>query len=123
MGMVIPIHSSRKFTHEEAEEILPIIRRITERTAARATEIQEQLRWIPVEEPLHRRLNMRLESIFRLWATKVAHLGCEPRGMWLVDFSTGDGWFSWRYGDEGLNFFRSHRSPEDRIPNLEELLT
>ena len=35
----------------------------------------------------------------------MSHLGCEPRGIWLVDFDSGDGWFSWRYGDEDLSFF------------------
>lgn len=108
MGAVIPIHSRRTFTIEEAEEILPIIRRITDQASLRARDLQEQLRWVPREEPLFRRLKAELDLIVRRWAVKIAQLGCEPRGVWLVDFDTGDGWLSWRQGDESLSFFHPH---------------
>ena len=105
MGAVIPIHSHRTFTREEAEQVLPIVRRITERAAARFIDIKEQLRWTPPEEPHHSRLHSQLDQLVRQWAMKVSQLGCEPRGIWLVDFDSGNGWFSWRYGDENLSFF------------------
>lgn len=107
MGMVIPIHSHRVFTRKDAEEILPIIRRITEQAALKASDLRERLRFVPVEEHLHERLSIRLDTTVKMWATKIAHLGCEPRGIWLVDFDTGDGWLSWRYGDDGLHHFHS----------------
>jgi|GEM_PF-1029804 hypothetical protein len=105
MGAVIPIHSHRTFTREQAEQILPIVHRITERAAAQFSDIREQLQWAPPEEPHHRRLHSQLDQLVRQWAIKISQLGCEPRGIWLVDFDSGDGWFSWRYGDEGLSFF------------------
>ena len=111
MGDVIPIHSRRQFTQDEAEELLPIVRRITEVAASRAQDINEQMRWAPREEPLSARLRAELDLVVRRWAIKVSRLGCEPRGVWLVDFDAGDGWFSWRYGDEQLSFFHPHGEP------------
>ena len=111
MGAVIPIHSRRTFTQDEAEELLPIVRRVTEQAALRAQDLNEQLRWVPHEEPLHARLRSELDLIVRRWAIKVSKLGCEPRGVWLVDFDAGDGWFSWRLGDEHLSFFHPHGEP------------
>ena len=114
MGEVIPIHARRTFTYEDAWQLLPIVRRITERAATEASDLQEQLRWIPKDEPAYRRLKARLDLAVRRWAIKVSQLGCEPRGIWLVDFDAGDGWYSWRYGDDGLNFFHSHEVQQTR---------
>lgn len=111
MGDVIPIHSRRIFTKEEAEGLLPVVRRITDAAAARACELQEQLGWIPPDEPLHMRLRAELDLIVRRWAIKLSKLGCEPRGVWLVDFDAGEGWFSWRHGDDALSFFHPHADP------------
>lgn len=110
MGEVVHIHSRRKFNYEEALKLLPVIRRITERAAAQAKELQERIGWTPADEPLHKRLKARLSLVMRRWSIKISQLGCEPRGMWLVDFDAGNGWFSWRYGDDGLNFFHSHQA-------------
>lgn len=121
MGMVIPIHSHRIFTREEAEELLPIVRRMTEQAASKAGDLQERLRFVPVEEHLHERLSIRLDTTVKMWAAKISHLGCEPRGIWLVDFETGDGWLSWRYGDDGLNYFHSRNIYPEHDIRPEEL--
>lgn len=123
MGSVITINSRRTFTQRDAEELLPVVRRITERAATMVQDIQEQLRWIPSEEPLYKRLSAKLESEIRIWAAKVSRLGCEPCGIWLVDFDAGDGWFSWRYGEDNLNFFHTHSFSLDRALFTEELPT
>lgn len=125
MGDVIPIHSRRTFTQDEAEELLPILRRITEVADARTRELHEQLRWVPREEPLAERLQADLDLVVRRWAVKVSRLGCEPRGVWLIDFDAGDGWFSWRYGDEQLSFFHPHGEPrrEGGVDAGQELLS
>lgn len=114
MGNVISIHSHRTFTQEDAESILPVVRRITERAAADASEINEQIRFVPDGEPLHNRLQMQLNSIIRHWAIKISKLGATPRGVWLVDFDAGDGWFSWRHGDETLSFFHPYGDAKGR---------
>ena len=100
-----------KFTEGDAVSLLPIIRRITEHTAEEVDALQEQLRFVPHDEPLHKRLYAQVEATVRRWAIKVSKLGCEPRGIWLVDFDAGEGWYTWRLGDEGLTFFHSHARP------------
>lgn len=111
MGDLIPIHTRRIFTEGDAVSLLPIIRRITEHTAEEVDALQEQLRFVPHDEPLHKRLYAQVEATVRRWAIKVSKLGCEPRGIWLVDFDAGEGWYTWRLGDEGLTFFHSHARP------------
>ena len=119
MGDVIPIHSSRIFLREEAEFLLPVIRRVTERAALDASELEEQLRFVPDNEPLYNRLQNEMDLIIKRWAIKISRLGCEPRGVWLVDFNTGNGWFSWRYNDDGLNYFDPCSTPLSEPANPE----
>jgi hypothetical protein len=120
MGTVIPIHSRRKFTRQEAEEILPIVKRITARTAATVDDLQDEMKFVPKDEPLYTRLVIRMQSEVKLWATRVFQLGCEPTGIWLVDFDAGDGWFSWRLGDDDLAFFNTHTRSGD-MPSFGDL--
>lgn len=115
MGNVIPIHSHRRFSEADANAILPTVRRITDLAVCRAREIEDQLRFIPADEPLARRLRMELDSIITGWATKILRLGCTPRGIWLVDFDAGSGWFSWRHGDESLSYFHPHDVSKERV--------
>ena len=110
MGNVVPIHSRRTFTKEEAEGLLPVVRRITEQVSGEVSELQEQIRYVPHTEPLYQRLYSQIELAVRRWAIKISKLGCEPRGIWLVDFDAGKGWFTWRLGDSGLAFFHSHEA-------------
>lgn len=115
MGNVIPIHSRRKFSKDEAEGLLPVVRRITEKVAGEVSELQEQIRFVPHSEPLYKRLYSQIDLAVRRWAIKISKLGCEPRGVWLVDFDAGDGWFTWRLGDESVAFFHSHEVPKADI--------
>lgn len=108
MGEIIPIHTRRSFSSAEAERLLPVIRRMTEKAAREVAQLQEQIRFVPQNEPLYQRLFAKMQLAVRRWSIKVSQLGCEPRGVWLVDFNAGDGWFTWRLGDEGLAFFHSH---------------
>jgi hypothetical protein len=123
MGQVVRIHSSQRFTKDEALDVLPIIKRITGRASAQVEEIQEQLRFIPEDEPAFLRLKGRIQYILSRWVAKVTNLGANPRGVWLVDFDAGEGWFSWRYGDEDLTYFNSHHTSNESGHFFEELLT
>lgn len=99
---VIPIHSYRIFSRDEAEEILPIIRRITDRAADEVFSLQTQLKWVPKEEPTYARLQAEIDATVDRWASKASRLGCTPSGIWAVDFDAHDGKFSWSYGDHLL---------------------
>ncbi len=118
MGELIPIHAHRTFTQENAEAILPVIRRITERASVKMIDLKEQLQWVPRDEPLYERLHTQMEDLAHRWAVRIAQLGCEPKGIWVVNFDTGNGWFSWRHGDESLVFFDSCESIDAPLPAI-----
>ena len=44
----------------------------------------------------------------RAWAEKIMQLGAEPKGLWLVDFDSGSGYYCWRYPEADVGFFHGY---------------
>ena len=119
MAEIIKILSPRQFTEDEAENLLPTVKRITAQAATEAEKIEEQLRFIPRDEPIFRRLAGDLDLVIRRWAIKIKKLGLKPSGIWIVDFDAGEGWFSWRMGEEHVTYF-SAQEPRLEASSLEK---
>ena len=122
MAEIIKIFSPRQFTEEEAQNLLPTVKRITAQAAVEAEKIEEQLRFIPRDEPIFRRLAGDLDLLIRRWAIKIKKLGLKPSGIWIVDFDAGEGWFSWRLGEERVTYFSAHEPRLEASPLEKDLL-
>jgi hypothetical protein len=97
----------RIFTYEEAVELLPEIRRLTEEAVQKVSELlgPEQL-----EEPFavdEQRLP-ELRQLLEEWAERVLIFGVEIKGLWLVDFDTGSGYYCWKYPEPALEYFHTY---------------
>ena len=83
------------FTYEQAVELLPVVRRITasavERVDAIATEDPGQYQHVVTE-----------------WAREILALGLEVKGVWLVDFDSGAGYYCWRHPEQALEYFHGY---------------
>jgi hypothetical protein len=52
-----------------------------------------------------------------LWQSKVEKLGGDPKGLWLVDFDCGIGYFCWKFPEEKLNHFHGYTEGfKSRLP-------
>lgn len=92
--------TDKPFTLHEAKELLPVVKRITNEAVA----LVEKLRACAEEsdpEP-------ELSKIIDHWAQKIAKLGCEPKGLWLVDFDNGSGYYCWHYPEDDVEFFHNY---------------
>lgn len=101
-----PLPEKRIFTYEEAAGLLPEVRRITEE-AYRDVEAVESTP--PSEGGKRIDVQSKLETIARTWARSILELGLEVKGLWLVDFDNGSGYYCWRYPETGLQFFHSYQ--------------
>ncbi|MDV6234647.1 DUF2203 domain-containing protein [Leptospira ellisii] len=92
------------WTYEEARKILPIIREITEEYYSRVSELTTQLREkiLPENEMEQKEEEVRT-STFE-WSSKIQEYGIEVKGLWLVDFDHGNGYYCWHLGEEDLLF-------------------
>lgn len=42
------------------------------------------------------------------WAESVLSLGIDVKGIWLVDFDNGSGYYCWQYPEESLQYFHGY---------------
>lgn len=107
MGNVIEIHQKRFFSLEQARTLLPIIRRVTRNAFDQVKHLTTQLSYVK-EKPQRDDLEKRIQELFQEWQEKVRKLGCEAKGMWLVDFDSGEGYYCWHYPEPNIEYFHGY---------------
>jgi hypothetical protein len=88
------------FSYDQAAALLPEVRRLTEEAHRAVEELTER-------EP-GQDAEARLNDLVGLWAEAMMQRGLEVKGLWLVDFDNGSGYYCWRYPEAGLLFYHSH---------------
>jgi hypothetical protein len=83
------------FTYEDACALLPEVQRLT----GVAVEQIEQLEEADAEI---------YQRIVEDWAESVMSLGIEVKGLWLVDFDSGGGYYCWKYPEPALEYFHGY---------------
>ena len=100
--------NGRTFTYEEALATFPQVRRLTERSVQQIEALVNRLQSSRELEERKAELEEAVQKIVQGWATEVMALGCEIKGMWLVDWDSGDGYYCWKYPEEALGHFHSY---------------
>jgi hypothetical protein len=49
-----------------------------------------------------------LQDIVNGWADEVRALGVEVKGLWLVDFDNGEGYYCWKYPEETVGHYHGY---------------
>jgi len=107
MGELVEINQKRNFTLAEAKQLLPVIQRITKGAHEEVMQLTTQLSW--TENPERKaELEERVQALFEQWQRKVRKLGCEAKGMWLVDFDSGDGYYCWHFPESEVGYFHGY---------------
>jgi hypothetical protein len=100
-----PGQGKRVFSYEEAVALLPEVRRLT----AKAYEgVQSDSSNVSPEGHPDAAAQERLSAVVKGWATALMAMGLEVKGLWLVDFDNGSGYYCWRYPESGLHFYHSY---------------
>ena len=89
----------RVFTYDEAVRLLPEVRRLTD-AAYREVEAASAR---PADSA-----QSDVESVVTRWAHEIMSLGIDVKGLWLVDFDNGSGYYCWRYPEEGLQYYHTY---------------
>lgn len=119
MGELVELKKGKRFTLKEAKSLLPVIRRITEEAAGKVEELKERIETLapdPMQRPYYEK---QLNEVVSRWTEKIQKLGCEPKGLWLVDFDNGEGYYCWHFPEEDVEFFHAyHGGFNGRTPIL-----
>jgi hypothetical protein len=92
----------RIFSYDEAVSLLPEVRRITELAHQRVEALSAAG---PRKSADAQR---QVDEVVDQWAQALAEHGIEVKGLWLVDFDNGSGYYCWRYPEDGLQYYHSY---------------
>ena len=87
------------FSYEEASILLPEVRQATEEAYRRVQRLAASS---------GRAAQTEADAIVQEWAQGLLARGLEIRGLWLVDFDNGSGYYCWRYPEARLDFYHSY---------------
>jgi hypothetical protein len=48
------------------------------------------------------------QRIVEEWAASIMQFGIEVKGLWLIDFDNGSGYYCWKYPEPSLQFFHGY---------------
>ncbi len=109
--------AKRVFSYDEALATFPTIRDLT---AAAVRRVEAVVNSVSSRDELESRrgeLEGACESIVSAWAQEVGSVGCEVKGLWLVDWDSGDGYYCWRFPEETIAFFHGYEEGfRSRLP-------
>jgi hypothetical protein len=84
------------FSYEDAAALLPEVQRLT---AAAVDDVEALANDASREEA---------QRIVAGWAESIMQLGIEVKGLWLIDFDNGSGYYCWQYPEESLQYFHGY---------------
>lgn len=98
----------RIFTLSEAEELFPLVRRITQAAHTELEPVRRNLEAMLPTNPQIRSVEREYEAIVKRWVAKMERLGLVVKGLWLVDFDTGDGYLCWKFPELKLAHYHNY---------------
>ena len=96
------------FSLQQARDLLPQIKHLTADAVRRAESLVAQLNGLEEDDPQHATLSAALRDVVNGWAEQVHSLGLEAKGLWLVDFDNGQGYYCWCYPEETVAHYHGY---------------
>lgn len=105
MSSIFEINKIRTFTLEQANQLLPLVHKVTEEASRKVKKLINQIEAIPDKKnDKVVELENQVNQIIEAWQIKLEKLGLRPKGLWLCDFDNGKGYFCWKYPESEIKF-------------------
>ncbi|MCC2680061.1 MAG: hypothetical protein K0R29_2637 [Pseudobdellovibrio sp.] len=102
---IISQNSHRYFTLQEAQNMLPLIYRLTDDSAKTVKYLMACINALPDKKSDRAvELQEQINDHISKWQSKLERLGAKPKGLWLADFDHGDGYFCWKFPEVKILF-------------------
>lgn len=125
MGKLFELQTTKRvFDMASANELLPLVFRITESASASVQDMVNMIdRVKDVDSLMVKDLEVKINDAVTRWQSKLEKLGVEPKGMWVADFDTGDGYFCWKYPEIEIRFWHGYKDGfSGRVPIQKRLV-
>lgn len=106
----------RKFSLETARALLGDVRARTERAVKEAEELAREREAHPEGSAARSAAEERTAAVIERWAREMEALGAEVKGLWLIDFDSGGGYYCWKWPEREFSFHGYEEGFSGRIP-------
>jgi hypothetical protein len=96
------------FTLQQARDLLPEVKHVTADAVRRAESLAAQRQGLAEDDPEHISLSAALSEVVSGWAEQLGALGLEAKGLWLVDFDNGHGYYCWSYPEPTIAHYHGY---------------
>ena len=109
MEKVIELGRQRVFSLSEAQELIPVVCKITKMYSQQVESLIRQIDAVGASnDEITQRLEKQVNELVESWQTKIEKLGGLTRGLWLADFDSGDGYFCWKFPEDRIEFWHGY---------------
>jgi hypothetical protein len=115
-------HNPRVFSLAEAEALFPLVRRITHGAYLELEPVRRHLEAMVPTSPQMHPVEQQYEAVVRRWVGKMERLGLVVKGLWLVDFDTGDGYLCWKFPELRIGYYHGYHEGFDGRRPLREIV-
>ncbi|WP_411823288.1 DUF2203 domain-containing protein [Leptospira sp. 'Mane'] len=112
--------TKRIWSLKEAREALPLVREITRDYYLRSSQLADEIRNKVMPENILEGKEDEISGLVQAWSNEILALDLDVKGLWLVDFDNGQGYYCWTWGEEDVLYehgyndgFRSRKLIEE----------
>lgn len=98
------MNPKKHFSYEEAVALFPEVKQLTENAV---TELDSILA-VEHESDVPAEVTEAYQRVVTQWADSMLTLGAEVKGLWLIDFDSGSGYYCWHYPESSLQHFHGY---------------
>lgn len=98
----------RIFSLKEAQALFPMVRSMTRSAYEELEPLRQKLEALLPTNPELVRIEAEYEEVVKRWVGKMERLGLVVKGLWLVDFDTGDGYLCWKFPELRLGHYHAY---------------
>jgi hypothetical protein len=122
VGLITPLNQKKTFTLEEAQDLLPLVYRVTDNAQKEVKHLMNKMEAIKnVSGQRASELEAEINELVERWQHKLQRLGASPKGLWLADFDNGRGYYCWKFPETEIGFWHGYNDGfSGRMPVLSQ---
>jgi len=98
----------RCWTLEAARAVIGEVRQRTAKAVSEVEPLLAEREGMARDAPERRAIDLRIQRAIGAWVRGMEALAVEVKGLWLVDFDNGSGYYCWRWPEEQLDYFHGY---------------